>query len=76
MDSKYHARARSANNALPAKAIAAFDKPRGRPAGSDKEKVSIRLDRDILDRLRAGGPGWQGRVNAALRRAVTEGSLS
>ena len=42
----------------------------GRPRGSDKELVSIRLDRDVLERFRAGGPGWQTRMNEALRRAA------
>jgi uncharacterized protein (DUF4415 family) len=32
--------------------------------------VTLRLDPDILDRFREGGPGWQGRINAALRKAV------
>ena len=27
-------------------------------------------DPDVLDAFKAGGPGWQGRVNAALRRAA------
>jgi len=32
--------------------------------------VTLRLDPDVLDRFRADGPGWQGRINAALRKAV------
>lgn len=41
---------------------------RGRPLGSGlKEQVAIRLDRDVLDAFRAGGPGWQTRMNEALR---------
>lgn len=40
---------------------------RGRPAGSDKESTTIRFDRDVLAAFRAGGPGWQTRINAALR---------
>ena len=35
-----------------------------------KEMIAIRLDRDLLERLRAEGPGWQRRVNALLRAAV------
>ncbi len=42
----------------------------GRPGGSNKEQVSLRLDKDVLDRFRAGGPGWQTRINEALRRAA------
>jgi uncharacterized protein (DUF4415 family) len=45
---------------------------RGRPPIGDKAKrqVTLRLDPDVLDRFRADGPGWQGRINAALRKAV------
>ena len=45
----------------------AYCKKRGRPAGSDKESTTIRFDRDILAAFRASGPGWQTRMNAALR---------
>lgn len=47
--------------------IEAYRKTRGRPAGSDKESTTIRFDRDILAAFRASGPGWQTRMNAALR---------
>ncbi|TVP93421.1 MAG: hypothetical protein EA347_00405 [Thioalkalivibrio sp.] len=41
---------------------------RGRPPGSgNKEQVAIRIDRDVLAAFRAGGPGWQTRMNQALR---------
>jgi uncharacterized protein (DUF4415 family) len=44
----------------------------GRPKGSgSKEMITLRIDRDILDRFRAGGPGWQTRLNDVLRMAVT-----
>jgi uncharacterized protein (DUF4415 family) len=47
---------------------------RGRPAGSVKAdaKVSttIRFDRDVLDGLKATGPGWQTRVNDTMRAAL------
>jgi uncharacterized protein (DUF4415 family) len=43
----------------------------GRPKGSGtKEMVTLRLDKDVLARFRAGGPGWQTRVNDVLRMAV------
>ena len=32
-----------------------------------KEAISIRLDRDLVERLRSTGPGWQSRINDALR---------
>lgn len=44
---------------------------RGRPrADSPKKAISLRVDADVLDRFRAEGPGWQGRMNAALRKAA------
>ena len=43
----------------------------GRPAGSAaKEQVSIRYDKDILAAFRATGPGWQRRMNDALREGL------
>ncbi len=43
----------------------------GRPKSPDpKQLVSIRLDRIVLERLRASGAGWQTRVNEILRKAV------
>jgi uncharacterized protein (DUF4415 family) len=35
-----------------------------------KELVSLRIDCDVLDHFQAGGPGWQERINAALRQAA------
>jgi len=35
-----------------------------------KEFVSLRIDRDILDHFQEAGPGWQERINAALRAAA------
>lgn len=43
---------------------------RGAQKTPTKEMISLRLDRDVLERWRATGPGWQGRVNEALRKAV------
>lgn len=45
---------------------------RGRPpvGARLKEAVKLRLSPDVLDHFRAGGPGWQTRINATLERAV------
>lgn len=46
-------------------------RPRGRPtlAGA-KRQVTLRLDPDVLDKFRETGPGWQRRINEALRKAA------
>ncbi len=41
---------------------------RGRPRLPDaKRQVTIRLDPELLDGLRATGPGWQTRLDEAVR---------
>ncbi|RVV99698.1 hypothetical protein EKE94_03180 [Mesobaculum littorinae] len=43
----------------------------GRPRSDNpKVAVSIRLDREVVEKFKADGPGWQTRVNEALRKAV------
>lgn len=50
---------------------------RGRPAGSAaKEQVAIRFDKDVLAAFRADGPGWQTRMNNALRQWLKEHSAA
>jgi uncharacterized protein (DUF4415 family) len=55
---------------------AATTKPIEKPATNApsipgaKEMVSLRIDRDVLDFFQADGPGWQERINAALRQAA------
>jgi uncharacterized protein (DUF4415 family) len=41
---------------------------RGPQKTPTKERVSLRLDRDIVESYRAGGPGWQTRINNDLAR--------
>jgi len=35
-----------------------------------REQVSLRIDQDVLEHFRSDGPGWQDRINAALRKAA------
>jgi uncharacterized protein (DUF4415 family) len=54
---------------------AATTKPAEAPAATPslpgvKEMVSLRIDRDVLDFFQGDGPGWQERINAALRKAA------
>jgi len=38
------------------------------PAG--KESVTLRIDSDVLAHFQDDGPGWQDRINKALRKAA------
>lgn len=40
------------------------------PAAVTKESITLRVDPDVLRRFKADGPGWQSRMNEALRKAV------
>lgn len=35
-----------------------------------RELVSLRIDQDVLEHFQAAGPGWQDRINDALRKAI------
>lgn len=51
-------------------------KKRGRPAGSGvKTQVAIRFDTEVIEKLRASGPGWQTRVSDAVAKLVKSGRL-
>ena len=45
---------------------------RGPQKAPIKQLVSLRIDRDVLERFKASGPGWQSRMNEALRRAAAD----
>ena len=50
-------------------------KLRGRPkADVTKERITIRLSRDVVERFRAQGAGWQTRMDAALQDWLTQHS--
>jgi uncharacterized protein (DUF4415 family) len=42
---------------------------RGKGRKPPKQVVTLRLDPDVVEAFKADGPGWQSRVNAALREA-------
>lgn len=51
--------------------IAVAARRRGRPPlDRPRKHVSLRLDPDVLEKFRATGPGWQTRINDALRAAA------
>ena len=49
-----------------------FRQTRGAQKAPTKQLVSLRIDRDVLERFKASGPGWQSRMNAALRLAAEQ----
>ena len=50
--------------------VEAWRRTRGKQKTPTKQLVSLRLDRDVLDRFRATGDGWQSRINEALKKAA------
>jgi uncharacterized protein (DUF4415 family) len=49
---------------------------RGRPPlARPKAALTMRVDADVLDALKASGPGWQTRINELLRDAVRRGRV-
>lgn len=63
------AQARPASEMIPG-LVTALRKNRGPQKAPTKQQVALRLDRDLVEALRATGAGWQGRVNEMLRRAL------
>jgi uncharacterized protein (DUF4415 family) len=49
--------------------LAASIRRRGPGRKPRKQVVTVRLDPDVVAAFKADGPGWQGRVNDALRKA-------
>ncbi|MBU3615376.1 BrnA antitoxin family protein [Polynucleobacter sp. Latsch14-2] len=48
----------------------------GRPQiKNTKEMLSLRLDADILEKLRASGKGWQTRLSNHIKEAVLKDAL-
>ncbi len=44
---------------------------RGRPRlAAPKVQTTLRLDADVVAHFKATGPGWQTRINEALRKAL------
>jgi uncharacterized protein (DUF4415 family) len=49
--------------------VEAFEKMRGQRGPQKtptKERIGLRLDRDVVAHFRATGPGWQSRINKVL----------
>ena len=59
-------RFRPAKQALPSKLLAKL-KVRGPQKAPTKERISIRLSPEVVQRFRDTGDGWQTRVDTALK---------
>ena len=61
-------RAKPFAEALPV--LAKAQRRRGLQKRPTKVAVSLRLSRDVVERFKAGGPGWQTRIDKALKKAA------
>ena len=55
---------------LPPEILEAFANSRGPQKAPKKVPVSLRLTLEVVERFKAGGPGWQSRMDEALKKAV------
>ena len=69
LDDEWFKRARPASEVHP-ELVKQWHRSGGKPALPSQEIVSIRLDFDVVEHFRSGGPGWQSRINEILRRAA------
>jgi len=63
------ARFRPGSEALPERVLRAFGR-RGTQKAPTKRLVSLRLSAEVVEHYKAGGPGWQTRIDQTLKRAV------
>ena len=50
--------------------LARYRGMRGPQRAPTKKPTSIRLDADVVEHFKASGPGWQSRINQALRKVA------
>ena len=62
-------RMRPASQVVP-EIVEKWRRGRGRQKAATKLQTTIRLDADLMAHFRAGGTGWQTRINDTLRQAV------
>ena len=64
------ARARRPEDVLPPDVLSQFRKHRGPQKAPTKVAISIRLSSDVLAHFKKAGPGWQSRIDTALRKVA------
>jgi uncharacterized protein (DUF4415 family) len=68
------ARARPPAEVLPQELLAQFKNTRGPQKARTKIAVSIRLSPEVISHFKAKGPGWQSRIDDALRKIARKAS--
>jgi uncharacterized protein (DUF4415 family) len=64
-------RAEAAFKAATTKPVEPVESPPRKPSlPGAKELITLRIDREVLDHFQEAGPGWQDRINEALRKAA------
>jgi len=68
------ARARPAHEMLPPEVLAAFPNTRARGVQKKPTKIaiSVRLSSEVVDHFRGTGPGWQTRLDDALKLVIAQ----
>ena len=68
---KLMARAKRGRDILPEHILAQFPRSKGRPKSENpKRQITLRLDADLIEFFKAGGDGWQSRMNSTLRKGA------
>jgi uncharacterized protein (DUF4415 family) len=68
------AKARPPAEILAPELLAQFKNTRGPQKTPTKVAVSIRLSPEVISHFKAKGPGWQSRIDDALRKIVKKAS--
>lgn len=68
------AKSKSRQDVLPDAVLKAFPNTRGAQKSPKKIPVSIRLSYEVVEYFKASGPGWQGRIDDELKKAMSQGN--
>lgn len=68
------AKAKAPAKLLSAKTLAQFGRARGPQKSPTKIPVSIRLSPEVVKHFKEKGPGWQSRIDDALRKIARKAS--
>jgi uncharacterized protein (DUF4415 family) len=68
------AKARPPQEVLPPELLAQFKNTRGPQKAQTKVAVSIRLSPEVISHFKSKGPGWQSRIDDALRKIAKKAS--